>query len=156
MKYLFKITLSTIFIFATTLSFSQKTNSKTSPIFKPPVVKTLIGIRSGFDTVHVEEATQLIGLPLMVKDKNGNTYKIDNYRFLYREKGFIENTETGRPEVNYTMVASRFDNSPLPKVWIENIQQKIKPGEELYFFEILVSDKEGRMFYAPDVRLIIK
>lgn len=155
MKYIFQISIGTVLIFLASYSYAQKTNSKTSSTFKPPEVKTLIGIRSGVDTVHVEEATQLIGLPLKVKDKSGNTYKIDNYRFLYRQKGYIENTETGRPEVNYTTVASRFDSSPLPKVWSTNIQQSIQSGETLFFFEILVSDKEGRQFYAPDVRLII-
>ncbi len=156
MKYNFKILLVTIFMIMTSVVFAQKPNSKSNIHFKPPVVKTLLGIRSGADTIHVEEASQLVSLPLTVKDAKGNTYQIENYRFLYRKKGYIEDPETGRPEVNYTTVASRFDNSPLPKVWSENIQQSLKSGEEFFFFEILVKDKAGRQFYAPDVRIIIQ
>lgn len=157
MKYPFNIFLSIALLFFASISAAQKpANSKTGSSFKPPEVKTLIGIRSGVDTVLVDEATQLIRLPLMVKDKNGTSYKIDNYRFLYREKGYIENPDNGRPEVNYTTLASRFDSSPLPKVWSDNIQQSLKSGEEFLFFEILARDKQGRQFYAPDLRIIVK
>ncbi len=156
MNYKIRISFLAICTLMVALSFAQKTNTKTNAPFKPPVVKSLLGIRSGMDTVYAAEAVQLIGLPLVVKDSKGNMYPIENYRLLYKRKGYIEDPETGKPEVNYTAVASRFDNTPLPKVWSENIQHSLQPGETLFFFEILVKDKAGRQFYAPELRIMIK
>lgn len=148
--------LSIIILLFSLGTYGQQTTIPVKTPFKPPVVKTYIGIRSGNDTVHLEEATQLVKLPLVVKDEKGSVYKLVNYRLLYKKKGYVENLQTGKPELHYTTVASRFDDSPLPKVWSDNIQLTLKSGEELFFFEILVSDANGRKFYAPDIKLIIR
>lgn len=133
----------------------ENTFAQKKTLFKPPVVFTSIGIRTNGDSVKVEEGVQLAGLPLKVRDKAGNAYEIANYRFLYRQKGYVENPENGKIEVVYTNAASRFDHTPLPKVWKENIARQLQKGEEFSFFEILVKDKQGRLFYAPDLHLYI-
>lgn len=145
-----------LFVLGHNVASAQETIVKNKIPFKPPVVKSEIGIRSGKDTVHKEEAVQLVKLPLTVKDARGTSFKIENYRLLYRKIGYVENPETGKPEMHYTTVASRFTETPLPKVWSDNIQYTLSPGEELFFFEILVADKNGNRFYAPDLKIFIK
>ena len=66
------------------------------------------------------------------------------------------NDETGKREVSYTLVAERFDSTPLPKVWIDNIKGRLQPDEQLYFFDIVVKDKQGRKFFAPELKITIK
>ena len=124
--------------------------------FKPPVVKTFLGRNEKEVTVVVEEANQLVNLPLRITDDKNNVYTISSYQFLYRKKSVIENEETGKKEVVFTNTAGLFKETPLPKVWKENIGGTLQKGEELYFFDIIVNDKQGRKFFAPDVKIIIK
>lgn len=124
--------------------------------FKPPVVKTFLGVNQNGARVTVAEANQLVGLPLKIVDDKNNTYPIDSYQFLYKQKSYILNDETGKRETTFTLAADRFDSTPLPKVWIANIAGRLQPDEELYFFDIVVKDKEGRRFFAPELKITIK
>ena len=124
--------------------------------FKPPVVATYLGVNTNGASVTIDEANQLITLPLKITDAKTNTYPIDSYHLLYRRKGVIEDEQTGRKEVAFTTISELFDKSPLPKIWIDNIQNGFQTGEELYFFDIVVKDKEGRRFFAPDLKITIQ
>lgn len=126
------------------------------PKFKPPVVKTFLGINQNGAQVTAEDGNQLVGLPLKIVDDKNKPYPIDSYQFLYKQKSTILNDETGKQETTFTIAADRFDSTPLPKVWIANIAGRLKPGEELYFFDIVVKDKEGRRFFAPELKITIK
>ena len=124
--------------------------------FKPPVVKTFLGRNEKEATVTLDEANQLVNFPLKITDDKNNTYTISSYQFLYKKKSVIENEETGRKEVVFTNTAGIFKETPLPKVWKENISGALQKGEELYFFDVIVNDKQGRKFFAPDLKIIVK
>ena len=123
--------------------------------FKPPVVRTFLGINQNGASVTVDEASQLIGLPLKITDAKGNIYTIDTYQFLYRKKSFIEN-EAGKPQATFTIESARFDATPLPKIWVTNLKDGFQKDEQLYFFDIVVKDKEGRRFFAPELKITIQ
>ncbi len=133
-------------------------NGTITPVikFKPPVVKTFLGRNEKVATVTVDEANQLVKLPLKITDAKNNVYTISSYQFLYRKKSVIENGETGRKETAFSITADLFKSTPLPKVWRENISGGIQKGEELYFFDIIVNDKQNRKFFAPDIKIIVK
>jgi hypothetical protein len=154
LKYLYLI----FFLFAIPpFSFAQQKEVITKvQKFKPPVVKTYLGINQNGAQVTVDEGNQLVGLPLKVVDAKNNVYPITSYRFLYRQKTIILNNETGKKEVSFTILADRFENTPLPNVWINNIKGRLQKDEQLYFFEIVVKDKEGREFFAPELKITIK
>lgn len=154
LKYLLLI----LFLFAVNqISFAQQKEVITKvPKFKPPVVKTFLGINQNGAQVTADEGNQLIGLPLKIVDDKNNTYPISSYRFLYKQKGVIINDETGKKQVSFTIAADRFDKTPLPKVWIDNIRGRLQSDEQLYFFDIVVKDKEGREFFAPELKITIK
>lgn len=149
--------------FCLVLFFSNASNSfaqdsviiTKEPKFRPPVVKTFLGVNQNGAQVTADEGRQLIGLPLKIEDGNKNTYDIDSYQFLYKQKSYILNDETGKREVTYTLAANRFDSTPLPKVWIDNIKGRLQPGEQLYFFDIVVKDKKGRRFFAPELKITV-
>lgn len=126
------------------------------PKFKPPVVKTYLGVNQNGAEVTLDEGTQLVGLPLKITDEKNNQYRVVSYQFLYRQKSYILNDETGEKEKVFTISADRFQETPLPKLWIENIRQRLQPEEQLYFFDIVVKDKEGREFFAPEIKITIK
>jgi hypothetical protein len=124
--------------------------------FKPPVVKTFLGRNEKEATVTIDEANQLVNLPLKITDEQNNVYTISSYQFLYRKRSVVEDEETGKRQTVFTNTASLFRASPLPKVWKENISGGLQKGEELFFFDIIVSDKLGRKFLAPDLKIIVK
>lgn len=147
-------------VFTGFFSFAQEPQKKPQITkvakFKPPVVKSFLGINTNGATVTGEEANQLITLPLKISDAQNNVYSIDSYHFLYKRKGVIEDEETGRKQVKFTTVADVFKTTPLPKIWIDNIQNDFQKGEEIYFFDVVVKDKTGRKFFAPDLKITIQ
>ncbi len=158
MKILIKIFLSIFLLSSITAnSFAQVRDTIIKePKFKPPVVKTYLGVNQNGAKVTVEEGLQLVALPLKVIDAKNNQYTIDSYQFLYRQKSFIRDDETGKKEEVFTISADRFHTTPLPKVWVDNIRRNLQQDEQLYFFDIVVKDKEGRQFFAPELKITIK
>ena len=157
MKAILKCSLVFYFVLVASAIFAQnKTIITKEPKFKPPVVKTYLGVNQNGATVTKEEASQLIALPLKIVDDKNNTYPIDSYQFLYRRKSTVLNDETGSKETAFTIVANRFDSTPLPKVWIENTKDHFQKDEQLYFFDIVVKDKQGRKFFAPELKITIQ
>jgi len=148
------------FLFFSSLNqtaFSQdKTIVTKEPKFKPPVVKTSLGVNQNGAKVTSDEGSQLVGLPLKVVDTKNNQYTVGSYQFLYKEKSYIVDDETGKKETVFTIASDRFTTTPLPQVWINNIKNKLQSDEELYFFDIVVKDKEGRLFFAPELKITIK
>lgn len=133
-------------------------NGTITPVtkFKPPVVKTFLGRNEKEAIVTVDEANQLVNLPLKITDDKNNVYTISSYQFLYRKKSVIENEETGRKEIVFGTTADLFKITPLPKVWRDNISGGLQKGEELFFFDIIVNDKQNRKFFAPNLKIIAK
>lgn len=140
----------------TTQKNTKQTAITTVVKFKPPVVQTYLGRNAKEATITVEEANQLINLPLKITDDKGANYTISSYQFMYKKRSIIENEETGRKEVAYTTVADRFNTSPLPKIWKENIGGGLQKDEELYFFDVIVNDSQNRKFFAPNLKIKIK
>ncbi|MEP7250870.1 MAG: hypothetical protein ABI683_00780 [Ginsengibacter sp.] len=158
--YLKQFTLFLLGAFCIFNSFAQSPQKK--PVvtkvakFKPPAVKAYLGVNTSGATVTTDEANQLIGLPLKVTDAQNNAYTIDSYHFLYKRKGVVEDEETGKKQVSFTTVADVFKKTPLPKIWIDNIQNGFQPGEQLHFFDIVAVDKVGRKFFAPDLKITLQ
>ena len=73
--------------------------------FKPPVVQTFLGRNINGATVTVDEANQLIDLPLKITDDKNNVYTVTSYQFMYKKKSVIENEQTGRKEIAFTTVS---------------------------------------------------
>ncbi|MEO6219292.1 MAG: hypothetical protein ABIO81_02610 [Ginsengibacter sp.] len=124
--------------------------------FKPPVVTTYLGVNTNGAVITREEANQLITLPLKITDAKNLPYSIDSYQFLYKRRSVVENEESGRKQIAFTTIADRFKTTPLPKIWIDNTQNGFQKDEELYFFDIVVIDKAGRKFFAPDIKITIQ
>lgn len=125
--------------------------------FRPPVVKTMLGSFSGADAhCTAEEGRQAVNLPLRVVDEKNNSYNITSYQFAYRRVGVKEDEETGEISPAKDMVSRRFTETPLPELWRSNVNETLKTGEELYFFDIIVRDAQGRLFFAPELKIDIQ
>ena len=148
-----------IFVVSTSALFTyaqQKTVITKIAKFKPPVVKTFLGVNQNGASVTQDEAVQLITLPLKITDDKNNLYPIESYQFLYRKKSFVQDEETGKALPSFTIQSSLFTATPLPKIWVDNLKNSLQKEEQLYFFDIVVKDKEGRKFFAPELKITIK
>lgn len=142
--------------FAFLYTNAQKDVITKVPHFKPPVVKVFLGDIGTDSLISVQSAAANLPLVLKVTDAKGTVYLIESYQFVYTKKGAMQDEETGKVIPTSTIQANRFFTSPLPKVWSDNISTSLHPGEEIYFFDIVVKDKQGRKFFAPPLKFIIK
>lgn len=151
------ISISHMAMFAQVSASRPKPGTVTQVVkFKPPVVKTYLGKNSDTAQVQLDEATQLVGLPLRVTDTKNNVYTISSYQFLYKKKSVVENEQTGKKELAFTTVSNLFKVTPLPDLWKNNITESLQKDEELYFFDVIVQDKLNRRFFAPELKIKVK
>ena len=152
------VLLSTIlFLFSTVSDAQQPKINKPATIqkFKPPKVLSYWGIRSDSSSITVDEALQLLTIPIRVVDADKNNFTISSYLFLYRKLGVIEDEETGKTHLASTISSQQFSTTPLPPIWITSISEQLKTDEELNFYDIVVKDNKGHLFFAPPIKIKI-
>ena len=157
--YLF-LPVITVLLLSSGITPAQKpANTATVPAgakIKRPNVKATIGKYTGKTSIAVEEAKQLVSEPIKILDDKNVAYTISSYQFAYKRIGITEDEETGKTSPQSDIAADRFTTTPLPPVWQKNITDGLHSGEELYFFDIIVFDKQGRRFFAPEIQLTIR
>ena len=124
--------------------------------FKPPKLTSSLGIRSDSVVVAVEEARQLVSQPLSITDDKKAVYSISSYQLIYTRRAVTENEETGKVTPTTSSVANLFRQTPLPELWKKNIMEQLKPGEELFFSDNIAKDAQGRLMFAPDLKIKTK
>ena len=140
-----------------TAQVAQKPAAKTFVKFKPPIVKTYLGKISGnTSSAGIEEIKSLVVLPIKVMDDNNLSYTINSYQFVYKRLGETEDEETGKKSLQTDIVSNHFNTTPLPDIWQKNIIEGVHKGEEIYFFDIIAIDKQGRRFFAPELKIKIQ
>lgn len=149
-----KIVVILVLLIGTICVTAQKTT--TVQKFKPPKVTTVLGKYADSAFISPAEAAQLIGTALKITDSKNNSFVISSYQFAYKRITVSEIEETGKTYSSNDMVASLFKITPLPPLWLENIKSNIQRGEMFYFFDITVKDGQGRLFFAPDLKIYIR
>lgn len=124
--------------------------------FKPPKLTSKWGIHSDSATVIIEEALQLVNLPLRITDDKKNPYSISSYQLMYKRRGVTEDEETGKVSPTTTNVAQLFRETPLPALWKKILTEQLKQGDELYFFDVIAKDTQGRYMFAPELSIKVK
>ena len=156
MKTILKYLVSFVLFSAFTQGlFAQQKTTQPKPKFKPPVVNVYLGGHPNGDSISKETAKILLPLPLLIIDQKKEEYSVENYQFLYRKKSYIPAPKTGKEEAAYTISAGIFSVTPLPKIWVDNVGFNLLKGEEFYFFDIIVKDKKGNRFLAPNFKLYV-
>jgi len=130
----------------------------TKPVqkFRPPKLYTTLGSKSDSVGVTVEEALDLINLPLTITDDKKNVYTISSYQCMYKKRGVTEDEQSGKVSPVTSISAQRFTSTPLSELWRTIISQQLKTGEEIYFYDIVATDAQKHLMFAPTVKLVIK
>lgn len=156
--YLFFLLLAFVALHSVMLVAQKPAKPAASPAGqqKKPMVKTWLGKITGSISLNAVEASQALTLPLKITDDKNVDYVISSYQFVYKRIGVKEDEETGKTMEQSDIAANRFTTTPLPAVWQKNITVGLHQGEELYFFDIIVFDKQGRRFFAPELKIAIQ
>ncbi|MFN0082032.1 MAG: hypothetical protein ACKVOM_05900 [Ferruginibacter sp.] len=156
---IYKHLLLPFLLLACAESFAQNPKpSKTTTIvkFKAPKLTTSLG--SFKDTTYIapQMADSIIQLSLKVVDAKNVVYTISSYEFLYKKIVTTEDEATGKASKTTSIKSSQFKATPLPAIWLNAVTEDLKRGEEFFFFAVIVKDPQGRLIYAPDLKLILK
>jgi hypothetical protein len=162
-KRLKRILTTTVLVLATaTIAIAQPVKpaqpGKVTPVqkFKPPKVKTMWGRCVDSIRITRDEVTQLAGIPLRITDAQNKAYAISSYQLAYTRVTVTEDEETGKVLPATDMVSDRFTSTPLPPFWQETIRKRVQKGERFYFFDVIVKDAQGRLFFAPDLKVFVQ
>jgi hypothetical protein len=163
MKTVVRSILIVVFTAITATLMAQKPKpapaaAKQTQKFKPPKLTTVLGIHADSATVFVEEALQLVNIPLKITDDKKNPYSISSYQVMYKRTGVTEVEENGSVRVvpATNSVVQLFRETPMSGIWKKTITEQIKPGDELYFFDVIVKDTQGRFMFAPELRIKVR
>ena len=161
MRILFK---AVFFVIATCFSVqsinAQKPRTKKNIItvkkFKAPKLLTSIGSFNDSSVLSVAQAETVIAMPLKIVDSKKNEYAVSSYQFLYKRKVVTEDEQTGKMSPASSISSERFNATPLPELWVNIIREELKPGEELFFFDVIAKDLQGRVMYASNLKIMVK
>lgn len=147
-----------LFLVLVILAAGTQLQAQTKPVAKYKVPKLFTQLGGFRDSVNisVEEAENIIGQPLKIFDDKKGIYSISSYQFLYRKRGVTENEETGKVTPITSIVSNRFKVTPLPDTWASQVKEQVKPGEELFFFDVIAKDAQGRIMYAPNLKIMVR
>ena len=123
---------------------------------KPPKLYTQLGAYRDSVTITVAEAEQMVAMQLKIFDDKKTAYTVSSYQLAYRKIGVTEDEQTGKVTPTYTLTSSLFKTTPLPASWMQQLKEQVKPGDELWFFDVIAKDAQGRVMYAPDLKFRIK
>lgn len=161
MRILLKVTfLLALTLFHFTVSYGQKkTVKKTvtkSKGFKAPKLYTYLTTYKDSVSIPLVMGESIIAAKLKIVDDRNVEYTVSSYQFLYKKKTVTEDELTGKVSPAISIVSDRFTASPLPRLWIDKIKEQLKSGEELFFFDVIAKDTQGRVMYASNLKLIIQ
>ncbi|MBS1511928.1 MAG: hypothetical protein JST86_13860 [Bacteroidetes bacterium] len=122
-----------------------------------PKLKTSLGTYSdSIITVSVDDALKLMQTPLVITDDKKAVYTINTYECLYKRKGVTEDEESGKVSPATSSVAQQFKTTPVSEIWIKTMTEQLKAGEEIWFYDIVVKNADGRFLFAPNIKLVVK
>ncbi|NOU38168.1 MAG: hypothetical protein HOO89_05605 [Ferruginibacter sp.] len=146
-----------LLIFSLTSSFAQsRTTAKPNSNFKPTKLYTTLG---GFkDTMFIspKAADSILAMPLKIIDAKNVIYTLSTYNFLYKQIVVSEDEATGKAYNTTSIKSSFFKTTPIPPLWSKIVSERLRAGEEIIFFDVIVKDAKGRYMYARNLKLILQ
>lgn len=148
--------ISTLLL-AVFITLAGTTQVQAQAKFKPPILLISLGdSKDSVLTISAEKTISLINQPLRISDAKQNKYSVTSYQCIYKRRAVTEDEDTGKVSPITSIVSERFTSTPLPEIWLRTISQQLKPGEEIFFFDIIVKDQKGRLMYAPNLKITVK
>jgi hypothetical protein len=146
-----------LFLFATVLTAAATAQVKPKPTtLKPPPLQSFWGKTKGGD-LPLELVLTTIDSAIWVIDDKKARYHISRFIVVHRSKDKYEDEKTGEIKSRFNSSADNVRNSPfLSALWQKNLYEIIKKEDEILITDIIVKDRWGYYYTAPDISIKVK
>ncbi|MGL6269768.1 MAG: hypothetical protein ACRC2O_17670 [Chitinophagaceae bacterium] len=133
----------------------QKPAAKTANAGLPKLTVMLGGSKSG--NISVKQLQNIIDSPLLVKDEKGVIYPLKSFRINYTFKSTYRDEETDKVrEVKDFRAYDFYDTNRLSEDWRNSIRDNVKVDDEMLINNVVVKLKNGKSFFAPELKLKVQ
>ena len=133
----------------------QKPATKPAIAALPKLTVSMGGSRSG--NITVARLKEIADSPLVVKDEKGIAYTIKSFRINYTFKSSYKDEETQQVKTVKDFRAYDFNNTDrLSEDWRNSIKDNVKRDDEMLINNVVVRLKNGKSFFAPELKLIVQ
>jgi hypothetical protein len=145
-----------ILLFLFTFSLPLLAQVKPAPVLKQPDLTSFWGFTKGGE-LPLEMVLNLIDSTVWVMDDKKVKYSINRYILLYRSKDRFEDEETGLIKSRFNSTSYAVKNSGfLEERWRKSLYEIIKKEDELWITDVIVRDKRGEYYKAPDIKITVR
>ena len=138
------------------LSVQSKAQDKPKPTLKPPPLQSFWGKTKGGD-LPLEMVLGTIDSAVWVIDDKKVKYHISRFYVVHRSKDKYEDEKTGEIKSRFNSTATNVKNSGyLPELWQKNLYEIIKKDDEIIITDIIVKDRFGYYYTAPEIKIVVK
>lgn len=138
------------------LSVQSKAQDKPKPTLKPPPLQSFWGKTKGGD-LPLEMVLGTIDSAVWVIDDKKVRYHISRFYVVHRSKDKYEDEKTGEVKSRFNSTATDVKNSGyLPQLWQKNLYEIIKKDDEIIITDIIVKDRFGYYYTAPEIKIVVK
>jgi hypothetical protein len=133
----------------------QKPAAKPASSALPKLTVTIGGSKSG--NITVARMQNIVDSPLIVKDEKGISYPIKSFRINYTFKSTYKDEETDKVREVKDFRAYDFNNTDrLSEDWRNSIKDNVKKEDEMLINNVVVKLKNGKSFFAPELKLTVQ
>lgn len=147
--------LTLLLITGTFTMAQQKPAAKPATTALPKLTVSLGGAKTG--NITVTRLKEIADSPLVVKDEKGVAYAIRSFRINYTFKSSYKDEETQQVKTVKDFRAYDFNNTDrLSEDWRNSIKDNVKRDDEMLINNVVVRLKNGKSFFAPELRLKVQ
>lgn len=143
-----------ISFFLLAVALQSKAQQKPAPVLVPPKLQSFWGVTKGGE-LSLDFVLNIIDSAVWVVDDKKIKYRLSRFIFVHRSKDKFED-DNGELKTAFNTNSVTVRNAGyLPENWQKNLYEVIKKEDEILITDIIVRDKKGNFFKAPDVKIVI-
>lgn len=143
-----------ILLFMMAVSFGVNAQQK-PPTLTPPELQTFWSNSKG-GTLPLELVLNMIDSSIWVIDGSKMRFTISRFMLVYRSRDRFEDEQTGEIKTRHNNTSVNVKNAGVPEEkWRRMLYENLKAGDEIWFTDIIVKDKRGNFFKAPDLKVVV-
>lgn len=133
----------------------QKPAAKPANSALPKLTVMLGGSKSG--NISITQLQKIVDSPLIVKDEKGVVYPLKSFRINYTFKSTYKDEETDKVrEIKDFRAYDFYNTNRLSDDWRNSIRDNVKIEDEMLINNVVVKLKNGKSFFAPELKLKVQ
>jgi hypothetical protein len=108
------------------------------------------------DTVPRPDILKIADSPLVVRDQKNNKFPVIAFEFTYESREVGINDTTNKPVIYSDFTGEVFKTDRLSPLWSKHVKETLKPGDVLYFNNIIVKYAEDKLYRVPPLKFFVR